>query len=91
LITQIEEDLNIKMDTDILIGTTLHMGCMIDRLKAGGAIIEFEGSREYINSNPELYRVVKNACSLLNKKYNIYILEDELCYIMSYFDIKNYS
>jgi transcriptional regulatory protein LevR/transcriptional regulator with AAA-type ATPase domain len=91
LITQIEEDLNIKMDTDILIGTTLHMGCMIDRLKAGGAIIEFEGSREYINNNPELYRVVKNACSLLNKKYNIYILEDELCYIMSYFDIKNYS
>ncbi|MCM0649596.1 sigma 54-interacting transcriptional regulator [Clostridium swellfunianum] len=90
-ITQVEEDLNIKMDTDILIGTALHMGCMIDRLKAGGAIIEFENCKEYIKQNPELYRVVKNACSQLNKKYGVYILEDEICYIMSYFDIKKYS
>jgi transcriptional regulatory protein LevR/transcriptional regulator with AAA-type ATPase domain len=90
-ITQIEENLNIKIDTEILIGTTLHIGCMIERLKSGEAIIEFEGSEEYIKSNPELYKVVKDACNVLNKKYNIYILSDEICYIMSYFDIKNYS
>ncbi|MFL0267061.1 sigma 54-interacting transcriptional regulator [Candidatus Clostridium radicumherbarum] len=91
IISQVEEELNIKMDTDILIGVTLHMGCMIDRLKIGGAIIEFEDSEQYIKENPELYTVVQKACSYLNKKYNIKIIEDEICYIMSYLNTKNYS
>ncbi|MEG0775580.1 sigma 54-interacting transcriptional regulator [Clostridium sp.] len=90
-ITQIEEDLNIKMDTEVLIGTTLHIGCMIERLKVGGTVTEFQGKKEYIKLNPELYKIVKDACNELSKKYNIYILSDEICYIMSYFDIRNYS
>lgn len=91
MIFQVEEELNVKMDTDILIGVTLHMGCMIDRLKIGGAIIEFENSEQYIKDNPELYRVIKKACSSLNKKYDIKIIEDEVCYIMSYLNTKSYS
>lgn len=88
-ITEIEDDLNIKMDREVLIGTTLHIGCMIERLKAGDSIIEFQGSEEYIRANPELYRAVKRGCNELNKKYDVYILSDEICYIMSYFKMGN--
>jgi transcriptional regulatory protein LevR/transcriptional regulator with AAA-type ATPase domain len=90
-ITQIEEALDIKMDRDILIGITLHMGCMMDRLKVGGVIIEFEDSRQYISDNPRLYSAVKNACTEIDKKYGIYIQVDEICYIMSYFDMGKYN
>lgn len=88
-INEIEDALNIKMDREVLIGTTLHIGCMIERLKAGDSIIEFQGSEEYIRANPELYRAVKKGCNDLNKKYDVYILSDEICYIMSYFKMGN--
>ncbi|MFL0245768.1 sigma 54-interacting transcriptional regulator [Candidatus Clostridium stratigraminis] len=91
IILKVEEELNMKIDTDILIGITLHMGCMIDRLKIGGAIIEFEESEEYIKDNPELYSIVSRVCDYLNKKYNIKIVEDEICYIMSYLNTKSYT
>lgn len=89
-INYIEERLEINIDTEVLIGVTLHIGCMIERIKAGGDIVEFEGSKAYIKSNPELYKTVKDACRVLDEKYNICILTDEICFIMRYFDIKNY-
>lgn len=88
-ITEIEEKLNIKMDREVLIGTTLHIGCMIERLKKGDSVIGFQGKEEYIKANSQLYKVVKRACSDLNEKYDIYILSDEICYIMSYFKMGN--
>jgi transcriptional regulatory protein LevR/transcriptional regulator with AAA-type ATPase domain len=91
LITHIEERLDMKIDTDVLIGATLHIGCMIERIKAGGDIGKFEGSKAYIKSNPELYKIVKDACRVLDEKYNICILTDEICFIMRYFDTINYS
>lgn len=91
IVSKVEEELNMKIDTDILIGVTLHMGCMVDRLKIGGAIIEFEESEQYVKDNLELYLIIKRACDYLNKKYNIKIIEDEICYIMSYLNTKSYS
>lgn len=86
----IEEGLDIKLDTNFLIGISFHIGCMIDRVKEGGLIDKFEDREKYIKSNPELYRVVKHASEFLNKKYSINISEDEICYIMRFFDYKNY-
>lgn len=89
-IQQVEDALNTKIDTNILIGVTLHMGCMIDRLKAGDNIIEFEEREKYIEENEELYEVIKKACEPINKKYKMEILRDEICFIMSFFNSKNY-
>ena len=77
------------MDREVLIGTTLHIGCMIERLKKGDSVIGFKGKEEYIKANPQLYKAVKSACIKLNEKYDIYILSDEICYIMSYFKMGN--
>lgn len=90
-ISSVEEYLDIKMDTNVLIGITFHMGCMIDRLTVGEAVMGFEGRDDYIRENLELYQNIKRACVPLNEKYNIDISEDEICYIMNFFNSKNYS
>lgn len=87
-ISIIENDLNIKVNTNALIGITLHVACMIDRLKSGGTVEEYTGRESYICENRELYDVVKRACGILNKKYGIDISDDEICYIMTFFNYK---
>lgn len=84
-ISSVEEGMNIKVDRDVLIGVVLHMGSMIDRLKLGNAIIEFEGSKDFIKNNIDIFKCIRKNCDALSEKYNINILEDEICYIMSYF------
>ncbi|RKL62145.1 sigma-54-dependent transcriptional regulator [Thermoanaerobacteraceae bacterium SP2] len=84
----IQNDLNIKVNTNALIGIALHAACMIDRLKGGGAVEEYTGRESYICENRELYDVVKRACGILNKKYSIDISDDEICYIMTFFNYK---
>jgi Transcriptional antiterminator len=83
----IENNLDIKMDTNILIGVTFHLGCMLDRLKSmDSSIQKFDNKEEFILENNELYTVVKNATQFLNSRYSIVIPEDEICYIMTFFN-----
>lgn len=86
----VEKALDIKLNTNFLIGISFHMASVIDRLKEGQEIDEFENKENYIRENPQLYSVVKNSVELLNNKYLIQITEDEICYIMRFFDYRNY-
>ncbi len=82
----VTEALNVNISTNILIGITFHIACMIDRLKEKESIDEFEGKEEYIKCNFNLYRIVKNACASLNTKYSIIISDDEICCLMNFFN-----
>lgn len=84
-ISKTQRDLNTKVDRAVLIGVVLHMGSMIDRLKVGGAIIEFESKEDFIEKNYDVYNAIKNNCKFFDDKYKISISEDEICYIMCYF------
>lgn len=89
-INHIEDNLNIKIGTNVLIGIALHIGCMIDRLKGGGSVDNFSGKQQYIAKNPELFCLIKKECAVLNQKYQIDISEDEICHIMSFFNPENF-
>lgn len=78
------ESLNLKISTNILIGETFHVACMIDRLKSGGAINKFKDKEIYIKNNQEFFRAIKNASAKLNTKYSIKISDDDICRIMSF-------
>jgi transcriptional regulatory protein LevR len=86
----IEADLNTKIDTSVLIGIAIHIGCMIDRLKGGDSVANFEGKQQYIEEYPSLYNMVKQKCAILNQKYQITISEDEICHLMVFFNPQNY-
>jgi transcriptional regulatory protein LevR/transcriptional regulator with AAA-type ATPase domain len=87
----IEEGLCTNLDINFLIGISFHLVCMVDRLKEGRINNKFEDKDNYIKVNSKLYRVVKRATEFLNEKYSIEISEDEICYIMRYFNYKNYN
>lgn len=74
-----------ELPMNIIIGISLHMACMIDRIKKGGKIEAFEGKEELISSDIELYECIKTETLKLNTKYNININEDEICFIMRFF------
>ena len=89
-IDNIENSLGIKIDTSVLIGIAIHIGCMIDRLKGGGSVDEFQGKQQYISENFRLYTLIKQESDVLNQIFQINIPEDEICCMMVFFNPKNY-
>lgn len=88
-ITTVTKLLNIKLTSNAIIGITLHMAVMIDRLCDNGVIDTYANTDSYIKENLELYRIIKSECSILNTKYTIYISDDEICYLMNLFIMKS--
>lgn len=86
--TNVTKSLNIKLTSNTIIGITLHMAVMIDRLCNNEVIDSYKNTDLYIKENSELYRIIKNECSRLNTKYTIYISDDEICYLMNIFTMK---
>jgi transcriptional regulatory protein LevR/transcriptional regulator with AAA-type ATPase domain len=84
----VTETLNIKLNSNALIGITLHMAVMVDRLSSKEEIEIYADKDSYIKENIELYRVIKSECAILNTKYAILISEDEICYLMNLFTMK---
>ncbi|MFV9510572.1 sigma 54-interacting transcriptional regulator [Tepidibacillus sp. LV47] len=87
-IVEIENNLGLKVNRDNLIGIALHMSVMVDRLKSEETIVEYKDSQKYITNHQHLYVVVKNALKSLEQIYDIEIPDDEICYIMNFFDVK---
>ena len=86
----VSEALNVNISTNILIGITFHLACMIDRIKDNEFIDEFQGKDQFIKDNFNLYRIIKNACASLNTKYLITISDDEICCLMNFFNNKTH-
>lgn len=85
----VTETMHIKLTSNSLIGITLHMAVMVDRLSGREEIESYKGKEAYINENKELYRVIKRECAILNTKYAILVSEDEICYLMNLFTMKS--
>jgi len=85
----VTKTLNIRLTSNALIGITLHMACMVDRLCGGGEINEYANKEVYIKENLELYRLIKSECAFLNTKYKIVISDDEICYLMNLFTMRS--
>lgn len=85
-IASVEDELNITLNIDKLIALTLHISCMVDRLLGKGYIVKYPGKEENIAINNGLYETIRNELKFLYEKYKIDISEDEICYIMDFFN-----
>jgi len=81
----VTEELNKNISTNILIGITLHIACMLDRLKENKAVEAFVDKEKYIKNNFSLYKVIKNDCAFLHTRYAVVISDDEICRLMKFF------
>lgn len=88
-ISKMEEKLKLKIDTDTIIGIALHISCMIDRLIDRETIVEYPDKENYISKERYLYEIVKDIMASIALKYSIDITDDEICYIMDFFNSKH--
>ena len=88
-ISKMEEKLKLKIDTDTIIGIALHISCMIDRLIDRETIVEYPDKENYISKERYLYEIVKDIMEPVALKYSIDITDDEICYIMDFFNSKH--
>lgn len=84
-IHRIENGIGKKTEIDKLIGVTLHISCMVDRLKEGDTLVEYKDKEEYIEHNKTGYGIIKSAVAFLEDEYEIEISDDEICYLMNIF------
>ena len=84
---RVQKKINMKVETNRLIGITLHIACMIDRLNEGINAEPFELKEKFIAENQELFNLVEIEINKLKNKYyeNIEVDDDEICYITSFF------
>lgn len=78
------EKLNLSYEDnnkDNLIDLLIHMGCMLDRC-VHGDLIKFENLYEFKNQNIKDFIKIKEACTILEKSYDISVSDDEICYII---------
>jgi transcriptional regulatory protein LevR len=75
--------------SDRLIGIALHISCMIDRLIVGGPMVGYPDREDYISKNRRLFTTVKDTLENINTKYKVDISQDEICYIMDFFNPDN--
>jgi transcriptional regulatory protein LevR/transcriptional regulator with AAA-type ATPase domain len=78
------EKLNLSYEDnnkDNLIDLLIHMGCMLDRC-VHGDLIKFENLYEFKNQNIKDFINIKEACTILEKSYDISVSDDEICYII---------
>ncbi len=87
-IALIEEALHVKLSVDSLIGIVLHISCMVDRLKGGGVVVKYCNAAQYITDNRQAYQSIRTALNYLEEKYQINITDNEICYVMNFFEIK---
>lgn len=88
----LQERLNNRISSSILIGVTIHIAYLIDRLKNSKFIMEAQGNKlDYINENKELYEVVKEECEKLFSKYGMEVGSAEVFYILKSFDKNSYA
>jgi transcriptional regulatory protein LevR/transcriptional regulator with AAA-type ATPase domain len=82
----IQKQFQMDVHSHDLIGLVLHTSCMLDRLVAGDDSVHFEQKEKYLKDHESLYYVIKQGLRPLEEKYKVIITDDELCYMMKFFE-----
>ncbi|WP_232697140.1 sigma 54-interacting transcriptional regulator [Brevibacillus daliensis] len=85
IISEMEKEIKQSFTSDELVGITLHMCCMLDRLKGGESVTEFRGKEEYILRYRDIFLTIQNVLRPLEMTYGVRIEENEICYLVRFF------
>lgn len=82
-ILYIENYFNIKLTLDTLVGLSMHIVCVIERLILNKEASAFSKKDIFIEKYNDEINILKKALKPIEASFNIDINEDELCYILS--------
>ena len=78
----VENKLSIKLPDENIVGIILHLSFVVGRLRNEDNPAVYPEKDSYISENMNLYNIVKENLIFINNKYKIYIVDDEICYLM---------
>ncbi|GGE81509.1 sigma 54-interacting transcriptional regulator [Priestia taiwanensis] len=81
----IQQQANIYLNQENLMGIVLHLCSMIDRLQKQQESITYKNKEAKINDHYLLYMRAKKALANIEEQFHITIPNDEICYIMDFF------
>ena len=82
----LQPHLGIHLNKNDLIGIVLHLSCMLDRISSEAVTITYDERGSYIQNHPHMYTLIKDLFQPLEQKYAISIPDDEICYVMNFFE-----
>ncbi len=83
LLNTLESKLSITLSDENKVGVILHLSFVIGRLRNEDNPAIYPEKDEYISENINLYNTIKENLVFINKKYQIDIVDDEICYIIN--------
>lgn len=85
LLSRLEAITGISLEDEMVVGIFCHLGCMLDRLKAGAEVDPFPKRNIIEQKYPQILQNIRAECDLLGAQYNIIIPDDEAYYITAFF------
>lgn len=86
VLSRIQNKLSIKLSDENLIALILHLAFMISKLKKGKTSYEYPNKEKFLNENKDLYNIIKKQFIVIFNKYFIEIPDNEICYIIRFFN-----
>ncbi len=83
LLNTLQEKLSIKLSDENTVGIILHLSFVVGRLRNDDNPAVYPNKDVFIKENINLYNIVRDNLNFINIKYNINIIDDEVCYLMN--------
>ncbi|HCW54002.1 MAG TPA: transcriptional regulator [Clostridium sp.] len=89
-INTVQQKASITLNSDRLVGLILHISFLISKLIKNEETAIYPNKEEFIKNNFKLYNLIKNTIVPLKNKYKIQLSDNEICYLMKHFSIKEH-
>ena len=84
LLTVLQEKLDIHLDSERIVGITIHLSFLIGRLRNNEKTVIFPEKDDFITNNFKLYNIIKENIMFLKNKYCIEFTDDDICYLVKH-------
>ncbi|MBG6247672.1 MULTISPECIES: PRD domain-containing protein [Symbiopectobacterium] len=77
--------LGITLSSNMLIGLTMHLACLLDRLLEGPTHTDFPDKERYVQQHDAMISLIRHELIAIEQAFSLAISEDEVCTICRFF------
>lgn len=77
--------LGVTLSSNMLIGLTMHLACLIDRLLEGPTDTHFPDKAHYLHQQEETIRLIRRELAPVEQRFSLSISDDEICTLCRFF------
>jgi transcriptional regulator with AAA-type ATPase domain/transcriptional regulatory protein LevR len=85
----VETNLQCELQDGPRVGIYCHIASLLERLKSGGQTVIFPERESFMALNRDRIQLVKKAAAQIEQRFELKLPEDELCYVLTFFDPGN--